>query len=167
MAALATRGRTLGELLGADAGGYGRLAITDLTLDSRQVTRRGRIRRARGARGARACLRGRGARARRGDRAVRAARSEVPAVAVPSLAVPELEGAARRARARAFTRVSPAPTLVGVTGTNGKTTVAYLLAQALGSPQRPCAYIGTLGYGVPPQLTRSCAHDARLSDAAP
>ena len=35
MAALAARGRTLGELLGAGAGGYGRLAITDLTLDSR------------------------------------------------------------------------------------------------------------------------------------
>jgi UDP-N-acetylmuramyl tripeptide synthase len=38
MAALAARGRTLGELLGAEAGGYGRLPITDLTLDSRQVT---------------------------------------------------------------------------------------------------------------------------------
>ncbi|HUQ52366.1 MAG TPA: UDP-N-acetylmuramoyl-L-alanyl-D-glutamate--2,6-diaminopimelate ligase, partial [Gammaproteobacteria bacterium] len=44
-------------------------------------------------------------------------------------------------------------TLIGVTGTNGKTTVAYLLAQVLSQPQRPCAYVGTLGYGVPPAIT--------------
>ena len=38
MAALAAGGRTLGELLGHGAGAYARLAITDLTLDSRRVT---------------------------------------------------------------------------------------------------------------------------------
>ncbi len=37
MAALAPRDRILGEILGADAGAYARLAITDLTLDSREV----------------------------------------------------------------------------------------------------------------------------------
>jgi len=37
MAALRARGRTLGDLLGSAAGGYARLAITDLTLDSRQA----------------------------------------------------------------------------------------------------------------------------------
>ena len=44
--------------------------------------------------------------------------------------------------------------MIGVTGTNGKTTVAYLAAQALSVPQRACGYIGTLGFGVPPKLTR-------------
>ena len=39
-------------------------------------------------------------------------------------------------------------TLVGVTGTNGKTTIAYLLNQLLGS-QIPSAYIGTLGVQTP------------------
>lgn len=36
----------------------------------------------------------------------------------------------------------------GVTGTNGKTTVAYLLAQCLQRLGRPAAYLGTLGAGI-------------------
>ncbi len=52
-----------------------------------------------------------------------------------------------------FFALDPAPAIVGVTGTNGKTTVAYLLSQALGADGGPCAYIGTLGFGVPPALT--------------
>ena len=35
--------------------------------------------------------------------------------------------------------------IAGVTGTNGKTTTAWLLAQALNACGRPAAYIGTLG----------------------
>lgn len=38
--------------------------------------------------------------------------------------------------------------VVGVTGTNGKTSVAWLIAQCLQLMQRRCAYLGTLGYGV-------------------
>ena len=37
--------------------------------------------------------------------------------------------------------------VVGVTGTNGKTTSAYLLAQALERLQGNAAYIGTIGWG--------------------
>jgi len=44
-------------------------------------------------------------------------------------------------------------TVAGITGTNGKTTCAWLLAQALEAVGRPAAYMGTLGYGRPPQLT--------------
>jgi len=36
--------------------------------------------------------------------------------------------------------------LIGVTGTNGKTTVAYLIHQALSYLNAPCAYIGTIGF---------------------
>lgn len=36
----------------------------------------------------------------------------------------------------------------GVTGTNGKTTVAYLLAQCMRRLEKPCGYLGTLGAGV-------------------
>lgn len=39
--------------------------------------------------------------------------------------------------------------VIGVTGTNGKTTIAYLLAQAYSALNRPAAYLGTLGFGVP------------------
>jgi UDP-N-acetylmuramoyl-L-alanyl-D-glutamate--2,6-diaminopimelate ligase len=70
----------------------------------------------------------------------------------PSLGVPRLQ-ARLGELAHAFYLPAGEPTIVGVTGTNGKTTVAYLLAQALCQPQARCAYIGTLGYGVPPSLT--------------
>ncbi|HEX2139470.1 MAG TPA: UDP-N-acetylmuramoyl-L-alanyl-D-glutamate--2,6-diaminopimelate ligase [Woeseiaceae bacterium] len=36
----------------------------------------------------------------------------------------------------------------GVTGTNGKTTVAYLLSQCMQRLGNPCGYLGTLGAGV-------------------
>lgn len=36
--------------------------------------------------------------------------------------------------------------IIGVTGTNGKTTVAWLLKQALNNLDRPATYLGTLGY---------------------
>ena len=38
--------------------------------------------------------------------------------------------------------------VTGVTGTNGKTTVAYLASQALGLAGQKCGYIGTLGSGI-------------------
>jgi UDP-N-acetylmuramoyl-L-alanyl-D-glutamate--2,6-diaminopimelate ligase len=151
MPALAARGRSLGELLGARAGGYGRLAITDLTLDSRQVTPGAAFvalagGREHGLKYATEAL------ARGAAIVLYEPTPEFPRVDAPSLAVPGLK-AELGDLARAFYALSPAPTLVGVTGTNGKTTVAYLLAQTLGQAQRPCGYIGTLGYGVPPHLT--------------
>jgi UDP-N-acetylmuramoyl-L-alanyl-D-glutamate--2,6-diaminopimelate ligase len=45
--------------------------------------------------------------------------------------------------------------VVGVTGTNGKTTCTQLLAQALDSAPKRCAVIGTLGYGFPGALNAS------------
>lgn len=45
--------------------------------------------------------------------------------------------------------------VVGVTGTNGKTTCTYLLAQAFSLCGFPGAYIGTLGFGRPGKLTPS------------
>jgi UDP-N-acetylmuramoyl-L-alanyl-D-glutamate--2,6-diaminopimelate ligase len=45
--------------------------------------------------------------------------------------------------------------IAGVTGTNGKTTCAYLLAQALERVGRPAAYMGTIGTGRPGELAAS------------
>ena len=45
--------------------------------------------------------------------------------------------------------------VVGVTGTNGKTTCTYLLAQAFSLCGLPAAYMGTLGFGRPGELTPS------------
>lgn len=49
--------------------------------------------------------------------------------------------------------------LVGITGTNGKTTIAYLLNYLLASV-RPSAYIGTLG-------VKTARHDEPLSNTTP
>jgi UDP-N-acetylmuramoyl-L-alanyl-D-glutamate--2,6-diaminopimelate ligase len=45
--------------------------------------------------------------------------------------------------------------VAGITGTNGKTTCAYLLAQALEACGRPAAYMGTIGTGRPGALVAS------------
>jgi UDP-N-acetylmuramoyl-L-alanyl-D-glutamate--2,6-diaminopimelate ligase len=45
--------------------------------------------------------------------------------------------------------------VVGVTGTNGKTTTTHLLAQVLDRPTARCGLIGTLGSGFPGQLDPS------------
>ena len=42
--------------------------------------------------------------------------------------------------------------VVAVTGTNGKTSTAWWLAQALSGLSRPCAVVGTLGIGTPPDV---------------
>jgi UDP-N-acetylmuramoyl-L-alanyl-D-glutamate--2,6-diaminopimelate ligase len=150
MAALARRARTLGDVLGGGAGRYARLEITDLTLDSRAVRPGAAFVAVRGAREhgltyARAAL----------DRGAAVVLYEPDGTSgeppQPSLAVPSLK-ARLGELARAFYAAAE-PTIVGVTGTNGKTTVAYLLAQVLSRPRAPCAYVGTLGYGVPPAIT--------------
>lgn len=45
--------------------------------------------------------------------------------------------------------------VIGVTGTNGKTTTTHLLSQVLDSPERRCGLMGTLGCGFPGGLDPS------------
>lgn len=40
--------------------------------------------------------------------------------------------------------------MVAITGTNGKTSTAWWIAQLLGAAKKPCALVGTLGIGRPP-----------------
>ena len=132
------------------------VVIGDLTLDSRAVLPGGLFLATRGrtyhglkfapqaiARGARAVL-----------------YEESPDVSVPDFgpdvfvaAVPQLSQRASSIADRFFGAPSQAMTLAGITGTSGKTTCAWLLAQALQFCGRPTAYMGTLGYGRPPTLT--------------
>ena len=56
---------------------------------------------------------------------------------------------------RFFDAPSQELAVAGVTGTNGKTTCAYLLAQALEAAGRPAAYMGTIGTGRPNALNAS------------
>jgi UDP-N-acetylmuramoyl-L-alanyl-D-glutamate--2,6-diaminopimelate ligase len=70
-------------------------------------------------------------------------------------AVPDLSRHVGTIADRFFGSPSQAITVAGITGTNGKTTCAYLLAQALSFLGKPAAYAGTLGYGMPGALEPS------------
>jgi UDP-N-acetylmuramoyl-L-alanyl-D-glutamate--2,6-diaminopimelate ligase len=56
---------------------------------------------------------------------------------------------------RFFGAPSAAMSIAGVTGTNGKTTCAYLLAQALEAAGKSAGYMGTIGVGRPGALAAS------------
>jgi UDP-N-acetylmuramoyl-L-alanyl-D-glutamate--2,6-diaminopimelate ligase len=68
-------------------------------------------------------------------------------------AVPHLSRHVGTIADRFFGSPAEALTVAGITGTNGKTTCAWLLAQALQICNRRAAFMGTLGFGVPPKLT--------------
>ncbi|HEY3809706.1 MAG TPA: UDP-N-acetylmuramoyl-L-alanyl-D-glutamate--2,6-diaminopimelate ligase [Steroidobacteraceae bacterium] len=77
-----------------------------------------------------------------------------PGVAPPAVdpgilvrAVPNLRAQLGFIADRFFDAPSASLTVAGITGTNGKTTCAWLLAQALELSGRRAAYIGTLGGG--------------------
>jgi UDP-N-acetylmuramoyl-L-alanyl-D-glutamate--2,6-diaminopimelate ligase len=66
--------------------------------------------------------------------------------------VPQLSRRVGTIADRFFGAPSKDLTVAGITGTNGKTTSAYLLAKALQVCGRPAAYAGTLGFGMPGAL---------------
>ena len=65
--------------------------------------------------------------------------------------VDDLPGVIGRAADRFHGAPSASLDLIGITGTNGKTTVAHCVAQAFHAidPGAPCSVIGTLGHGFP------------------
>jgi UDP-N-acetylmuramoyl-L-alanyl-D-glutamate--2,6-diaminopimelate ligase len=67
-------------------------------------------------------------------------------------AVPNLHAQLGYIADRFFDAPSASMTVAGITGTNGKTTCAWLLAQSLNFCGRRAAYIGTLGAGIPGAL---------------
>lgn len=71
---------------------------------------------------------------------------------VPCLAVPELSRHLGALADRFFGHPSRAMKLVGVTGTDGKTSVTQFLAQTLDQDRGRCGVIGTLGAGVHGEL---------------
>lgn len=70
-----------------------------------------------------------------------------PELSVPAVQVPQLAAHASEIAARLYGRPSEAMFVTGVTGTDGKTSCAWLLARALSALGRACGYLGTLGYG--------------------
>jgi UDP-N-acetylmuramoyl-L-alanyl-D-glutamate--2,6-diaminopimelate ligase len=69
-------------------------------------------------------------------------------------AIPNLRKLVGRIADRFFQWPSSQMRITGITGTNGKTTCAYLLAQCLERLGSPAAYIGTIGWGRPAALAQ-------------
>ena len=69
-------------------------------------------------------------------------------VGIPMIAVADLASHVGEIANRFYGRPSAAVNVVGVTGTNGKTTVAWLVAQVCELLNESCGYIGTLGAGI-------------------
>ncbi len=67
---------------------------------------------------------------------------------VPLIEMPALRRDLSALAARFYGEPSRSMSVIGVTGTDGKTSVSQFLAQALSTEQTPCGVIGTLGYGL-------------------
>ncbi len=87
-----------------------------------------------------------------GAAAVVADRPAPPGTAVPWVQVPDARHALAEVSARFFGHPSRALRLVGTTGTNGKTTTAYLIRAVLEAGGFPCGLIGTVQYAVAGEL---------------
>ena len=74
---------------------------------------------------------------------------------VVGIAVPGLREHIGTIADQFFTAPSASLNVTGITGTNGKTTTAWLVAEALNRLGHTGAYLGTLGYGIGPALTPS------------
>lgn len=129
------------------------LAVSDVAINSREVARGGLFLACRGtqrhgldflpqalARGAVAVL------------WEPAPGASAPEVNIPAVAVENLSGRAGEIAARFYGHPSRQLHCIGITGTDGKTSTAYLIAQALERLGAPCLYIGTLGSGRVPAI---------------
>jgi UDP-N-acetylmuramoyl-L-alanyl-D-glutamate--2,6-diaminopimelate ligase len=131
----------------ADAGGAGALPVRGLSLDSRLITAGDVFVALRGTRG-HGIEHAAGAVARGAVAVLYEPPADVPDLPVPVLAVPNLRARLGAMAARWHGDPSRDLRIVGVTGTNGKTSTVQLVAQALSLLGARVATIGTLGAGV-------------------
>jgi UDP-N-acetylmuramoyl-L-alanyl-D-glutamate--2,6-diaminopimelate ligase len=75
-----------------------------------------------------------------------------PALNVPQLQVPDLAVRASTIASRFYGQPSQRLFVAGVTGTDGKTSCAWMLSQALAALGQRCGYMGTLGFGFREEL---------------
>lgn len=77
------------------------------------------------------------------------------ALTVPLITVTNLANRLGEIAARFYQYPSSKLTMIGITGTNGKTSTSQFIATALNRVSKRCGVIGTLGYGFPEQLLPS------------
>ena len=80
---------------------------------------------------------------------------DVPTLDVPLIPVDHLTKVAGELASRFYFEPSEQLAVVGITGTNGKTSVSHYLAQALSVAKMPCGVVGTLGTGFVHDLTET------------
>ena len=80
---------------------------------------------------------------------------EVPVLSVPLIAIDDLPASLGGIAARLYDHSGRDLQIVGVTGTDGKTSVSHFLAQAMNAGGGSCAVIGTLGIGNPSALEKA------------
>lgn len=73
-------------------------------------------------------------------------------LSVPVFTLPDLAASSRQIIERFYQQAEMPIQTIAITGTDGKTSVAHMLAQALGHNGKTCGLIGTLGYGYLDQL---------------
>jgi UDP-N-acetylmuramoyl-L-alanyl-D-glutamate--2,6-diaminopimelate ligase len=74
--------------------------------------------------------------------------SEPADIGIPLIAIRDLDQKVGEIADRFFGHPSEHLAVIGITGTNGKTTVAWMLAQAGELLGERCGYLGTLGHGI-------------------
>lgn len=74
---------------------------------------------------------------------------------IPLVAIDNLPAKISAIAGRFFGNPSQELAVIGITGTNGKTSCCQFIAQALTSLGTPCGVIGTLGHGTPGNLSET------------
>ena len=100
---------------------------------------------------------------RRGAVAVVADRPAPAVTTVPWVVVPDARAALSAMAAELYGHPSRSMQVVGITGTNGKTTTAYLLRAVFEAEGKKCGLLGTVTYAVGEQELRA----ARTTPEAP
>ncbi|RVU83431.1 UDP-N-acetylmuramoyl-L-alanyl-D-glutamate--2,6-diaminopimelate ligase [Leucothrix sargassi] len=80
---------------------------------------------------------------------------ELPELTIPLIAIKDLPASLGGIAARLYDYPSQDLQIVGITGTDGKTSVSHFLAQAMNARDGSCAVIGTLGIGNPNALEKA------------
>ncbi|MFN0207229.1 MAG: UDP-N-acetylmuramoyl-L-alanyl-D-glutamate--2,6-diaminopimelate ligase [Planctomycetota bacterium] len=73
---------------------------------------------------------------------------QIDNLTVPGICVPSMRAAAADAAAFVFKQPAKSMRVVGITGTNGKTTTASLLRYMIECDHRACGLLGTIGYSI-------------------
>ncbi|HET7315137.1 UDP-N-acetylmuramoyl-L-alanyl-D-glutamate--2,6-diaminopimelate ligase [Salinisphaera sp.] len=142
-------------LAGFDVSGVPEVAVSDIVLDSRQATPGALFAACAGAR-----VHGiahAGAAAAAGAAAMLwepDGRTE-PGHDLPAVAVPDLSTHVGAIAARLYDAPAERLFVAGVTGTDGKTSCAWLIARALNALGTRCGYLGTLGFGAVDDLAEA------------